>query len=165
MFFKGQLFSVVFAFTFQMGYLLTEYFMTETEKYDIKWTIPHCVLTLRLIGQAFDAYDGTRKDEDLSGEQKSQALRTFPTIFESAAHAFFPGSFLIGPQFPMKRYLDFVAGKFGKDGQPPASVWPGMQRLMLGLFYVLVFQIANPYVNNEFLLTPAFEVSLFACLL
>lgn len=47
-----------------MAYLLlyVEYFMTETEKYDIKWTIPHCVLTLRLIGQAFDVYDGTKKD-------------------------------------------------------------------------------------------------------
>lgn len=54
--------------------------------------------------------------EDLSGEQKLQALKRFPTFLETAAHCFFPGSFLIGPQFPMKRYLDFVDGKFGKVG-------------------------------------------------
>lgn len=58
---RGTLFSVVFAFVFQMGYLLAgniksfkwnkyhnvskknynfliEYYLTESEKYDIKWT-------------------------------------------------------------------------------------------------------------------------------
>ena len=57
---RGNLFSTVFLFLFQMGYLLGEYFLTETAMYDIKWTIPHCVLTIRLIGQAFDIYDGTK---------------------------------------------------------------------------------------------------------
>lgn len=47
--------------------------MTETEKYDIKWTIPHCVLTLRLIGQAFDIFDGTKPDVRFLKEKKWNA--------------------------------------------------------------------------------------------
>lgn len=27
------------------------YYFTATEHYDIKWTMPHCVLTLKLIGE------------------------------------------------------------------------------------------------------------------
>lgn len=37
------------------------YWFTGTETYDIKWSMPHCVLTLRLIGLAFDVFDGHRK--------------------------------------------------------------------------------------------------------
>lgn len=36
--------------------------MTSTDVYDIKWTMPHCVLTLRLIGVAIDMYDGAQKE-------------------------------------------------------------------------------------------------------
>lgn len=32
-------------------YLLAGYYYTATEEYDIKWTMPHCVLTLKLIGE------------------------------------------------------------------------------------------------------------------
>lgn len=45
-----------------MGYLMTGYYLTSTENYDIKWTMPHCVLTLRLIGLAFDLSDGTQPE-------------------------------------------------------------------------------------------------------
>ncbi|XP_059815480.1 lysophospholipid acyltransferase 5-like [Hypanus sabinus] len=42
---------VASTFLFQMAYLLAGYYFTATEQYDIKWTMPHCVLTLKLIGQ------------------------------------------------------------------------------------------------------------------
>uniref|UniRef100_A0A8B9GZM0 Lysophospholipid acyltransferase 5 n=1 Tax=Astyanax mexicanus TaxID=7994 RepID=A0A8B9GZM0_ASTMX len=42
-------------------YLLTGYYYTATDEYDIKWTMPHCVLTLKLIGLAFDYYDGGKE--------------------------------------------------------------------------------------------------------
>lgn len=32
-------------------YLLAGYYYTATDEYDIKWTMPHCVLTLKLIGE------------------------------------------------------------------------------------------------------------------
>lgn len=39
------------------------------------------------------------------------ALKERPSLLEIAAYAYFPGAFLIGPQFSMRRYLDFVDGQ------------------------------------------------------
>lgn len=36
---------------FFQTYLMAGYYFTATEHYDIKWTMPHCVLTLKLIGE------------------------------------------------------------------------------------------------------------------
>lgn len=40
----------------------TGYYTTSTQDYDIKWTMPQCVLTLRLIGLAFNLWDGNKHD-------------------------------------------------------------------------------------------------------
>lgn len=50
--------------------------------------------------------------EKLSASQKQVALKEQPTFLEIAAFAYFPGSFLVGPQFSMKRYLDYVNGRY-----------------------------------------------------
>ena len=42
-------------------YLLVGYYVNMTGVYNIAWTTPHCVLTLRLIALTFDIYDGKRK--------------------------------------------------------------------------------------------------------
>jgi len=47
-------------------YLCTAYYITMIESYTIKWTTPHCVLTLRLIGLVWDVYDGRLKPVGLS---------------------------------------------------------------------------------------------------
>lgn len=36
---------------FAQFYLLAGYYYTATQEYDIKWTMPQCVLTLKLIGE------------------------------------------------------------------------------------------------------------------
>ncbi len=48
------------------GQLLFGYYFTESDQYDITWTTPQCILTLRLIGLTWDVYDGHRKDVLLS---------------------------------------------------------------------------------------------------
>lgn len=76
--------------------------------------MPHCVLTLRLIGLTFDYYDGQKKPEQLSATQKLMALTEAPSLLEMCGHVYYPGGFLVGPQFSMKRYLDFTKQKFDK---------------------------------------------------
>ena len=90
------------------------YYQTGTETYDIKWSMPHCVLTLRLIGLTFDYYDGKKKADTLSPIQKTTALTSAPTLLEMCGHVYFPGGFLVGPQFSMRRYLDCTTLKFEK---------------------------------------------------
>lgn len=48
--------------------MLIGYYLTSTGGYDIKWTMPQCVLTLRLIGIAFDMLDG-QKPEVRKGQE------------------------------------------------------------------------------------------------
>ncbi|KAL8578252.1 hypothetical protein ACOMHN_005643 [Nucella lapillus] len=54
--------SVAFAFVFNTGYLVLGYLFeaASINTYNISWTMPHCVLTLRLTAVAFDLYDGQK---------------------------------------------------------------------------------------------------------
>src|SRR5699024_6897470 len=46
-------------FLFTLAHLLYGYRLTQVDwRYSITWTIPQCVLTLRLIALSFDLYDG-----------------------------------------------------------------------------------------------------------
>lgn len=99
------------------------YYQTGTETYDIKWSMPHCVLTLRLIGLTFDYYDGKKKADLLTSNQKKTALASAPTLLEMCGHVYFPGGFLVGPQFSMRRYLDCTTLKFEKVSPKKFSFW------------------------------------------
>lgn len=103
------------SFVFHMVYLLAGYYYTESETYDIKWTTPHCVLVLRLIGLTFDICDtdafkkGAKvKEMDFYGIEKT------PSFLEMASYVYFPGSFLVGPQFPYRLYERFINKDFEK---------------------------------------------------
>lgn len=114
------------------------YHYTATDMYDIKWTLPQCILTLRLIGLVWDVYDGQQPEvgtvcfrdsdcrraaflqESLSVDQKTTCLKDSPSLLEIAAYTYFFGSFLVGPQFPLTRFRKFVGGEFldPKTGKP-----------------------------------------------
>ncbi|KAL7645692.1 UNVERIFIED_CONTAM: hypothetical protein RMT77_002569 [Armadillidium vulgare] len=148
----GTLLSVLVSFTFQMGYLLIAYYVTGTDTYDIKWTMPHCVLTLRLIALAFDLYDGSSKTEDLSKDQQATALKMRPSLLEIAGHTYFPASFMVGPQFSMKRYLSFVHGTL-YPVNTPSPVFAGLKRGFYGVLYLLIYQIGISIIPDSFLLS------------
>ena len=42
--------------------MLGAYYWVSTDEYDVNWTTPQCVLTLRLIGLAYDLYDGQKPE-------------------------------------------------------------------------------------------------------
>ena len=86
--------------------------------YTFEWTIPQCVLTLRLIAVAFDVSDGYKSKNDSSTNDSSsssskndEALDRIPDFLELLGHSYFPASFLVGPQFGIKKYLDFVSSE------------------------------------------------------
>lgn len=160
----GTLHSVIITIIFTMVYLLVGYAKNETESYDIVWTMPHCILVLRLSGLAFDIYDGSFPEKELSKDSKKVALLEVPSLLEMAAYAYFPTSFLVGPQFPMKRYQDFVAGKLKHNPQStlPECVWPGLKTLAVGLLYIGIFCVGSNYYPDSFILGPEFaELSFF----
>lgn len=158
----GTVFTIAVAFTFLMSYLLASYYYTGTENYDITWSMPHCVLTLRLIGLVMDVYDGQQKTETLSIDQKKNALQKVPSLFEISAHTYFFGGFLVGPQFSMRRYLDFVNGAFAdRSGGKPACVMPGIARLSLGVMYMTIFHVGSLLMSERFVLSHAYNLMPF----
>ncbi|XP_017107728.2 lysophospholipid acyltransferase 5 [Drosophila bipectinata] len=140
-------------FIFHMTYLLLGYYYTASNEYDILWTMPHCILVLRMIGFGFDLTDGLKSEESLSKDQKETALKELPSPLELLAFAYFPSGFLVGPQFPYRRYQNFINGQYrGYEG----SLEAGLRRFGAGAFYLIVCQVGLSYLPDSYFLTPEF---------
>ncbi|XP_028280261.1 lysophospholipid acyltransferase 5 [Parambassis ranga] len=154
--------TVLSSFTFQMVYLLAGYYYTATEEYDIKWTMPHCVLTLKLVGLSFDYYDGGKEMSQLSAEQKKSALSSVPSLLEMCGFSYFYGGFLVGPQFTLRSYQRLVAGELTDcPGKPANSVIPSIKRFAVGFLCLVIFTIFSPYFPDNYFLTDEFEAQPF----
>ncbi|XP_012879036.1 PREDICTED: lysophospholipid acyltransferase 5 [Dipodomys ordii] len=152
--------AVLTTFCIQMAYLLAGYYYTATGTYDIKWTMPHCVLTLKMIGLAIDYFDGGKDQNSLTPEQRKYAIRGVPSLLEVAGFAYFYGAFLVGPQFSMNHYRKLVQGQLTDEpGKVPNSTIPALKRLSLGLVYLVVYTLLSPYITHDYLLTDDYEVS------
>ncbi|KAH8408074.1 hypothetical protein KR222_008826, partial [Zaprionus bogoriensis] len=145
-------------FLFHMSYLLLGYYYTASNEYDILWTMPHCILTLRMIGYGFDISDGLKNEAELSKDQKATALTQQPSLLELLAYSYFPSSFLVGPQFPYRRYKSFTDGEFRQyEGYFEA----GVKRLGVGLVYMAVCQLGLKFLPDEYFLSPEFAAESF----
>lgn len=140
----GSVTSVVVSFVFQMAYLIVGYVISQTDGYDINWSTPHCLLTLRLIGVAFDTYDGQKPKKFLRSDQVDSVLGGSPSLLEMAGHSFFPATFMVGPLFSMRLYQQFThnqlklaVDRFGM----PDSEKPALTRLLQGVIYLSLHQI------------------------
>ncbi|KAK7476805.1 hypothetical protein BaRGS_00031966, partial [Batillaria attramentaria] len=155
----GTKFSVGFAFLFNISYLVVGYLyqVIEDGEYSITWTMPHCVLTLRLTAIAFDLYDGQKRP--VPKDAQDSALASCPSFLEIMGQCYFFGCFLVGPQYCMRRYLSFVHGEYSdpRTKGPPNSLMPGLERLLLGVAYIATFQLVYLYVSDDYLTTPAFQ--------
>nr|XP_033780056.1 lysophospholipid acyltransferase 5 isoform X1 [Geotrypetes seraphini] len=154
----GRTITAVFtSFSFQMIYLLAGYYYTATDEYDIKWTMPHCVLTLKMIGLVFDYYDGGKAQDQLTNEQQQFTLPSVPSFLQVAGFSYFYGGLLVGPQFSLKRYQKVAEGTMTDvKGQRPNSLMPAAKRLSLGFIYLSVYAIISPYLPDSYLLTDQF---------
>ncbi|KAI1242170.1 Lysophospholipid acyltransferase 5, partial [Lamprotornis superbus] len=133
-------------------YLMAGYYFTATEHYDIKWTMPHCVLTLKLIGLAIDYYDGGKDPEFLTPEQRRFAVRGVPTLLEVSGFSYFYGAFMVGPQFSMTDYQKLARGEMTDvPGQRPNSFVPALKRLGLGFLFLVTYTLSSLYISDEYL--------------
>eukprot|EP00058_Branchiostoma_floridae_P006173 XP_002591661.1 hypothetical protein BRAFLDRAFT_80751 [Branchiostoma floridae] len=153
-----KLLSVQLAFVFNMAYLLAGYHFCASNTYDVMWTTPHCVMTLRLIGLVTDHFDGGKDPAQQSADQKKLGLTRLPSLLEVAGHSFHFGGVLVGPQFPMRMYLDMIEGKLtdNTEGKRPACVVPALKRMAIGLGYTVAFAVLNGYYYDDYMTEPSF---------
>jgi len=147
-------------FVGNLTHLLLGYWFSATENYDIDFTTAQCVLTLRLIGLAFDYFDGSKQEKDLERDQKENQLKTLPNLLEVFGFCYFYASFLIGPQFTFRRYRDFITEKIYEDptskdskSRPGVPLWPALSRLLLGAVYLAIFTVLSPQFPSSYMNT------------
>lgn len=115
-------------FIFNALYLLLGYWGKSGDGYDINWTMPQCVLCLRLMGLGMDVYDGRVEKaqpntpagapsgaDDVKAVKRSPlsfgsdtGLENLPPLSHIIAYSYFPSAFLIGPQFSYSLYNKFI---------------------------------------------------------
>ncbi|XP_055387820.1 lysophospholipid acyltransferase 5 [Condylostylus longicornis] len=146
---------VIINFIFNMGYLLIGYYFTESNDYDIKWTMPHCVLVLRLIGYGFDISDGKTSKDKLSKDQLENAIYDMPNLLQLTSFTYFPASFLVGPQFQYQRYKNFINGKFDNY---KGNIEAGLKRGSIGILYLIIRQIGATFIPDSFIMSEEFDI-------
>ena len=72
-----------------LGHLLAGYWFAESSQYDITWTTPFCIMTLRFIGLVMDVYDGQQAKDKLKPDQLKTAVLEPPGLLEIAAYGYF----------------------------------------------------------------------------
>jgi len=113
---------VALAHFFFLGHLLVGYWFSETRQYDITWTTPFCIMTLRFIGLVMDVYDGQKPRDKLRPDQLQTAIVVPPSLLELVAFGLFFTGTLVGPQFSLARFRAFINGEYlDTDGNVPQS--------------------------------------------
>jgi lysophospholipid acyltransferase 5 len=137
--------AVGFVFVFQCAYLLVGYWFVSTDGYDVDWTLPQCILCLRLIGLAWDVFDGGKDVSTLRTDQLANHIVDTPGLLEVFGFALFFPTILTGPQLPFSRYRAFVANKLSDvvdrsaiaPARLQAAAWRAAAgRLLLGAVYL-----------------------------
>ncbi|TMS35380.1 hypothetical protein L596_002795 [Steinernema carpocapsae] len=160
----GTTLSIVLAHAAFLGHLLIGYWSAESAKYDMNWTTPFCIMTLRFIGLVMDVYDGQKPKEKLKPDQVKTAISDPPSLLETAAFGlFFAGTF-VGPQFTLSRFRSFVNGEFLDDkGEVRSSgLMVSLRRFVAGIIFAVLHSWGNVWIpdsyfnSQEFLDAPFF---------
>lgn len=125
-----------------MAFYLYCIFNYASNDYDICFTTPLAVMTLRLFGLGIDIYDGHQKP---SSQDSDRILRLYnrPSLLEFFSFTLSPFGSLVGPQFSFKDYSHFISDDpkyLGRSRNP-------MIPLSLGFFYLLVSIVSQIYMN------------------
>jgi len=165
----GTATSVVLSLVFNLGYLMAGYWYMSGDEYDVSWTMPQCVLCLRLVGLTWDVYDGERQrttPEALTPDQQKAALPQSPNILEMLSHSFFIGGYFVGPQFNLAKYRKMVSPSYQASLPQPGPVSFGLTRLMLSVGYMTFHMVGSAFLPEMWPITEDFlESSLLRRLL
>jgi len=123
--------------------------------WDMDFTGPQMVLTMKLYMLAYNLYDGhelrTKGDKANRASKKcaNVALDGLPGIVEYLGYTFCFASILAGPAFEYKYYADACDGSnlYAKDGKPkgkvPSQIWPTLRPLLGSLLCLGIFVVGN----------------------
>ena len=156
----GSFSTVVIAWLTIFPHLLFGYYqitMAETKTRTIYWTIPHCVLTLKLLALSIDLFD-TRQAKLKTGTLDKAPLQTERVTFlEMFGFAFFYATSLVGPQVQFRRYKDFVEGTLYDRKRIKSNFSYAVSRFIEGVLAGLFYSTLVRYVPIDHLVSTEFS--------
>ena len=141
-----------------MGHLLYGFWLNLllSEEYHYNWTLPHTVLTLKLIAVAFDYYDGQFDPKEVNDVKVQPKLWTSnanflekkPSLMQLFAHSYFPASVIGGPQFSLRHTVKTVEDKLEvSDYDIITEAAPSFTRGLVLLLVAALASIFFPITN------------------
>lgn len=152
--------SVILSFVFNLSYFIVGTYSVSDGSHDILWDTPHCVMVLKVIGVAWDVYDGKQKSkEEMSQDQRMHFLSRPPTLLEMGGFCLFFAGFLAGPQFSMRRYLNYTNNGLIPEWEQkhPSNLLPAVNRFCFAGIYLAVGICLNMSFPDSNFMTDAFR--------
>jgi len=121
--------------------------------WDMDFTGPQMVLTIKLYSLAYNLYDGevlAKGKEDRAAKKcASLAVTDLPNPLEFLGYTFCFSNVLAGPAYEYRIYADACDGTllYTKDGKPrgpiPSNVWPTLKAFLLSLLCLGAFVVGG----------------------
>jgi len=141
---------------FMMAYMSAGHLHRQYINYlgwDMDFTGPQMVLTMKLYSLAYNLYDGEliRKGKEDRAAKKCApvAVSSLPGIIEYLVYTFCFATVLAGPAYEYKFYADACDGSllYDKSGKPkgkiPSQVWPTLRPLLGSLLCLGIFVVGS----------------------
>ncbi|OTA97692.1 hypothetical protein M434DRAFT_391624 [Hypoxylon sp. CO27-5] len=157
------------AFVFLMGHMavsqLNRQFADNPSSVDI--TGAQMVLVMKLSAFAWNVFDGTLPEDQLSDFQKSRRILKLPGLLDYAGYVLFFPSLMAGPAFDYNEYRGWIdCSMFDvpatidpakkpptrKKRKIPRSGTPAMMKLASGVIWIWAFLNLSKYYTHEVLL-------------
>ncbi|KAI1412979.1 MBOAT family protein [Hypoxylon sp. FL1857] len=157
------------AFVFLMGHMavnqLSRQFADDPSSVDI--TGAQMVLVMKLSAFAWNVFDGTLPEDQLSDFQKSRRILKLPNLLDYAGYVLFFPSLMAGPAFDYNEYRGWIdCSMFDvpatvdpakkpptrKKRKIPRSGTPAMMKLASGVVWIWLFLNLSKYYSHQVLL-------------
>jgi lysophospholipid acyltransferase len=135
-------------------------------------TGPQMVLVMKLSAFCWNVHDGRLPQSELSDFQKYAAIKEFPSVLDFAGYVLFFPSLFAGPAFDYVDYRRWIETTLfdvppgtdpskipptRKKRKIPRSGRPATAKLVLGLFWILVFVKLGSLYPPSFFLSDEYE--------
>ncbi|GMH83219.1 hypothetical protein TrST_g5133 [Triparma strigata] len=122
--------------------------------WDLDFTGPHMVLTIKLYSIAWNLYDGEclakgGKVSRATEKCSRFALKEMPSLLEFLGYTFCFSNVLAGPAYEFSIYKAAADGSllYDSDGKPkgkiPSQIWPTLKALLISLTCMVLFVVGT----------------------
>ncbi|KAI6652572.1 Lysophospholipid acyltransferase 5 [Oopsacas minuta] len=160
----GTFISLISTWIIVFGHLLYGYYniITSNNVARLDWTIPGCVLCLKLIGLISDLYDTVQANKRGETNPKKIPLKSNRIgVFEVIGYSTCFTTCIVSPVISFQRYVDFSNGTLFDTETIPNSMGYGIMRFSIGLLFVSIYSLLLPYVPIDYFASAEFVAKPF----